>query len=238
MIEFVAETGSTNADLAARLAGGAHVAEGTWLVADRQTAGRGRSGRTWFDGRGNFMGSTVVHERHGDPPLASLALVAGLAVREAVASHAPGALLKWPNDVLVGPAKLAGILLERTGAAVVVGIGVNLAAAPPLEDRASAALADFGAAPSRNAFAADLARLFDQEVARWRGFGLAPIIRRWCAAAHPPGTRLAVATPGGTVAGAFAGLDGDGALRLRLADGAVRVIHAGDVRLAQAREEG
>ena len=107
--------------------------EGHWLVADRQTAGRGRQGREWFDGAGNFMGSTVVHPAFGDPAPGSLALLAGLALhrghRHAPAT-APRAMLKWPNDVMIGNAKLAGILLEREGDTVVVGIGVNLVSAP------------------------------------------------------------------------------------------------------------
>ncbi|MFA7602480.1 MAG: biotin--[acetyl-CoA-carboxylase] ligase [Novosphingobium sp.] len=243
MIEFVPQTGSTSADLAARLRAGTFVPEGHWLVADRQTDGKGRQGREWLDGAGNFMGSAVVHLRFGDPEPASLALVAGLAVHEAVASvvsaqadTAGGAgssgrrlVLKWPNDVMLGAAKLAGILLERVGDSVVIGIGVNLASAPRLPDREAAALG----ASDRDAFAADLARLLDVELDRWRSFGLAPIVARWLAAAHPAGTPLAVGESGETpVTGTFAGLTDDGALRLRLADGATRVIHAGEVRLA------
>lgn len=232
MIQYLAETGSTNADLAARLRAGELVPEGHWLVADRQTAGKGRQGREWLDGAGNFMGSTVVHRRFGDPDLATLALVVGLAVLGAVETRLPAGAegqLKWPNDVLIGRAKLAGILLERVEDAAVVGIGVNLAAAPQLPDRETIALH----APDRDAFAADLARLFDLELDRWRSFGLAPIIQRWLAAAHPLGTPLSVGEPGeAPLNGAFAGLTDDGALLLRLADGETRAIHAGDVRLA------
>ncbi|HEX4847784.1 MAG TPA: biotin--[acetyl-CoA-carboxylase] ligase, partial [Novosphingobium sp.] len=232
----VPETGSTNADLAARLVGAEGLGEGTWLVADRQTAGRGRQGRTWFDGHGNFMGSTVVRPGPGDPPAASLALLSGLAVHEAVAPLIPPpatALLKWPNDVMVGPAKLAGILLERVGDAVIVGIGVNLAQAPDVKGRQTVALSAFGPAPDRDHFASALARQFDLELERWRAYGLDPLIRRWQAAAHPPGTPLLVGEPGeAALEGRFAGLTGDGALQLRLADGTTRVIHAGEVRLA------
>lgn len=230
MIEYLAETGSTSADIAARLREGQFVPEGHWLVADRQTTGRGRQGREWFDGAGNFMGSTVVHPRFGDPDPASLALIAGLAVHQAVTAFpaSAGALLKWPNDVMIGAAKLAGILLERVGDSVIVGIGVNLASAPALPDRETIAL---GGA-DRNSFAADLARLFDLELDRWRSFGLAPIVRRWLAAAHPIGTALVVGEPGeDPLAGSFAGLTEDGSLQLRLADGSTRVIHAGEVRL-------
>lgn len=236
MIDFVSETGSTNADLAARLGAGEYVSEGVWLVADRQKAGRGRQGRAWFDGLGNFMGSTVVHPGPGDPPVASLALLAGLALHEVVAPLVPPpgvALLKWPNDLMIGPAKLAGILLERAGEAVIVGIGVNLAQAPNVEGRETIALSSFGPPPDRNHFAQNLARQFDLELERWRTFGLELVIRRWLAAAHPAGTPLLVGEPGqAALPGQFAGLDENGALQLRLADGTTRTIHAGEVRLA------
>jgi BirA family transcriptional regulator, biotin operon repressor / biotin---[acetyl-CoA-carboxylase] ligase len=232
VIHYLAETGSTNADLAARIRAGDYVPEGDWLVADRQTAGRGRQGRAWFDGDGNFMGSTVVHRRHGDPDGATLALVAGLAVQETVTSRLPEgqeSRLKWPNDVLIGTAKLAGVLLERVDESVVIGVGVNLASAPDLPDRKTAALDS----PDRELFAADLARQFDLELDRWRSFGLPPILARWVAAAHPLGTLLRVGEPGeAPLSGTFAGLTEEGALLLRLADGATRVIHAGEVRLA------
>ena len=235
MIETVPLTGSTNADLAARLRGGEAVPEGHWLVADRQDAGRGRQGRTWFDGAGNFMGSSVVRRAPGDPPAASLALLAGLALHEVIAPLVPPprrAELKWPNDLMIDGAKLSGILLEAVGDSVIVGIGVNLAAAPDLPDRATIALTAFGPAPDRDAFAAALARQFDLELERWRTAGISPMVRRWLLAAHPPGTALVVGEPGAqALAGIFAGLTDDGALQLRLADGTTRTIHAGEVRL-------
>lgn len=235
MIRTVPTTGSTQADLAARLSAGERQAEGEWLVADRQSAGKGRQGRTWFDGAGNFMGSTVVWPTAGDPPPSTLALVVGLALLEAVAPLVPPPALpqlKWPNDVLIGAAKLCGVLLERVGEAVIVGIGVNLAAAPRLEGRETIALASFGPAPDRDLFAASLAQHFDLELSRWRSNGLDPLLRRWQAAAHPLGTPLLVGEPGeAALAGTFAGLAADGALQLRLADGTTRTIHAGEIRL-------
>ncbi len=236
MIRKVASTQSTNADLAAHLASGDSVSEGEWLVADRQTAGRGRHGRAWEGIAGNFMGSTVVRLAPGDPPAPTLALVAGLALHEVLAGRLAlprRCLLKWPNDVLVGDAKLAGILLERVGDAVIVGIGANLAAAPALGDRAAVALADFGPAPDRDLFAAELAAGFAAELARWRMAGLDPILARWHAAAHPVGTRLvASSADDAAVEGEYAGLGADGALRLALADGTTIAVHAGEVRLA------
>ena len=237
MIQFVASTGSTNADLATRLGENERVAEGDWLVADRQLAGKGRQGRIWFDGAGNFMGSTVIHLVPTDPAPGTLALDAGLAVLEAVSpliTPPHVAQLKWPNDLLVGGAKLCGILLERVGDAVVVGIGVNLAAAPEVEGRETMALAAYGPAPDRDTFAATLALCFDRELERWRTFGLEPVLRRWQAAAHPLGTPLLLGEPGKKpVTGQFAGLSVDGALQLRLADGTTRTVHAGEVRLSE-----
>lgn len=240
MICTVPETGSTNADLATRLRAGEGIGEGEWLVANRQTAGRGRQGRTWFDGHGNFMGSTVVHLHERDPAPASLALVAGVALYEAVIpliSNPAELMLKWPNDLMLCGAKLAGILLEREGEAIIVGIGVNLAAAPALPDRRTVALSEFGPAPDRDLFARSLAHSFDREIERWRTFGLEPLVRRWEGIAHPRGTPLAAHPPGEPpLQGGFAGLDASGALLLRLADGSTRAIHAGDVMLAN--EEG
>src|SRR5690606_24127445 len=128
LIRTVPETGSTSADLRARLAAGERPGEGDWLVADRQTGGRGRQGRPWLDAPGNFVGSTVVHLSPQDPPPASLSFAAALAVYEVVLPRIgnPRDLqLKWPNDVLLGGDKFCGLLLEREGGSVVVGIGVN-----------------------------------------------------------------------------------------------------------------
>ena len=240
MIRTVTETGSTNSDLAAQLRSGDLVQEGHWLVADRQIAGRGRQGRKWCDGHGNFMGSTVVHLHDRDPAPASLALVAGLAVYEAVAPllAMPNQLcLKWPNDLILESKKLAGILLERESSAIVVGVGVNLAVAPELVDRETLSLSDLGPTPDRDLFARSLASLFKVELERWRSYGIEPIVRRWQSAAHGVGTKLIVRPPGeDAVDGTFAGLTDDGALRLSLADGSFRVIHAGDVMLATEKD--
>lgn len=239
MIQIVPETGSTNADLIARIRGGEYWPEGQWLVADRQSAGRGRLGREWFDGKGNFMGSTAVHRRAADPPAGTLSLLAGVAVHEAVAWHAPPSAalhLKWPNDLMAQEGKLAGILLEAAGDAIVVGIGVNLADAPEIPERPATALATLGSKVDRDVFAADLVKAFDTELDRWRNAGLAPLVRRWLDVAHAVGTPLSVSEPGGTfLAGTFDGIDDAGTLRLRMPDGNVRSIQAGDVKLAQKK---
>lgn len=232
-IRTVPETGSTNADMLLLAAQGAE--EGLWLRAERQTAGRGRLGRVWTAPPGNFSGSTLVRMRSSDPPAATLALVAAVALHEALCVFLPTsvrAVLKWPNDVLIDGAKLSGILLERSGDAVVVGIGVNLAHHPDLPGRPTTSLAAHGVAVDPATFADVLAEVFACWLVRWRGEGLAPVRTVWLAAAHPVGTALSAHLPNGAVIqGLFDGLDPDGALILRLASGARHVIHAGDVFL-------
>ena len=231
MIRILDETGSTNADL---LALGCDVREGDWLVARRQTAGKGRAGRQWEDGAGNFMGSTVIMLRPGDPLPQTLALVTSLAVAEAVGAvpGAPNVMLKWPNDLLVDGAKLAGILLERAGDSVVIGVGVNLLHAPDVPGRKTAALTDHGARIDPVDFAELLADCFAATLARWRGGAWDALRDAWLARAHPVGTALSVNDrEGQPIVGAFAGLGVDGAALLRLADGTTRPIHAGDVEL-------
>lgn len=140
--------------------------------------------------------------------------------------------IKWPNDLLLDGAKISGILLERADDAVVVGIGVNLAHYPADIDRPATSLAEHGAAPDPADFAETLAEAFARWLGVWRGQGVAPVRARWLERAHPIGTALTARLPdGGAVDGLFGGLDGDGALILRLADGATRVLHAGDVFL-------
>ena len=182
------------------------------------------------------MGSNIVHLQPGDPPASSLALLAGLAAYQAVLPHCsdPASLrLKWPNDLMFAGAKLAGILLEREGDSVIVGIGVNLAVAPNVPGRETLALSKFGPAPDRDLFASCIAGHFTEELQRWRTYGTQPLITRWESAAHPKGTALTVNEQAdGIISGAFDGLLPDGSLRLRLADGTSRAIHAGDVMLA------
>lgn len=231
LIRVVEETGSTNADMLALAAAGA--IEGAWLRAERQTAGKGRQGRAWESPVGNFYGSTLVRLRPTDPPAPTLALVTVVALEEAVRVFLPtGATIKWPNDLLIDGAKLSGVLLERVSDAVVVGIGVNLTHHPELPDRPATSLAAQGVAVEAATFADILAESFARWLSRWRGEGLEPIRQRWLARAHSTGTALTARLPDGSSHdGLFDGLTGEGALILRLADGARHVIHAGDVFL-------
>ena len=229
-IRTVPSTASTNADMLALAAAGA--GEGLWLRAVEQTAGRGRQGRAWVSPPGNLYASNLVRLRPGDPNPATLAMVAAVALDEVLRAYGATPTIKWPNDLLIEGAKLTGILLERSGDAVVVGIGVNLAHSPEGLGRAVTSVAAQGlGAPDPELFLRDLAEAFARWLAVWRS-GLEPVRRRWLERAHPPGTALSVRLPDqAAIDGLFDGLDADGALRLRLASGEVQVIHAGDVFL-------
>jgi BirA family transcriptional regulator, biotin operon repressor / biotin---[acetyl-CoA-carboxylase] ligase len=138
-------------------------------------------------------------------------------------------MLKWPNDLMLSGKKLAGILLERSGARVVVGFGVNLASAPELPDRAGAAL---GGRIEPKAFAPLLAASFARLLSKWRTGEGHSLVRAWEQRAHHPGTKLIIhAGPEETISGRFGGLDPDGALRLVLEDGSIKLVHAADVFL-------
>ena len=171
-IRIVERTGSTNADLLAN----EHAAEGEWLVALQQDAGRGRQGREWVSAEGNFHGSTLVGFGPEDPPAQTLSLAAGLALIEAldVAVSDEPLMLKWPNDLMLAGKKLAGILLERSGDRVILGFGVNLAAAPEVPDRRVASL-DGHMQPE--AFAPLLAGSFSRMLTLWRSTEPSALVR-------------------------------------------------------------
>lgn len=196
---------------------------------------------------GNLYASTLVRLRPSDPPAATLALVAAVALEEAVrsvvasaaadgderrAAKVAGLQLKWPNDLLLDGAKLSGILLERGGVAIVIGIGVNCAHHPDLAERATTSLAAHGVAIRSEALLERLVAVFGDWLARWRGEGMAAVRAAWLAHAHPLGTPLSARLPDGTTLdGRFDGLGPYGALQLRLAGGEQRVIHAADIFL-------
>ena len=169
--------------------------------------------------------------RPDDPAPQTLSLAAGLALAEAIDAAVPAEplMLKWPNDLMLHGHKLAGILLERSGERLAVGFGVNLARAPQLADRQTASLEG---RVTPEAFAPLLAGSFARWLGEWRGNGPEALVRPWQERAHLPGTRLTVHVgTSETVSGRFAGLEPDGALRLKLEDGGIEVIHAGDVEL-------
>ena len=218
----------------ARAAAGAP--EGLWLRADRQDAGRGRLGRVWDSEDGNVFASTIIRLGAGDPPASSLGFLASLAAHETARLIAPDVqiMIKWPNDLLtIKGAKFCGMLLERVDDAVIVGIGMNLFAHPAGLDRPVTDLRSSGGNPPHaQAVMEILAETLQSWLQRWRLGGLAPLLKSWQQLAHPVGTALTVNLPNGEMLqGLYAGLNDDGSLRLRLADGEIHAIHAADVFL-------
>jgi BirA family biotin operon repressor/biotin-[acetyl-CoA-carboxylase] ligase len=211
----------------------------TW-VAEQQTAGRGRQGRTWESPRGeNLLFSTLARLRCAPARLPPVALAVGLAVRDAVAAIAPaaGPVIKWPNDVLVGGRKIAGVLVEAITVgsrveAVVIGVGLNVHTRdfpPEIAERAtSLALAAPGVALDRAALLADvLARIdTDLHVVVARGLGL--LHARLQAADALRGKRVRSDTGDEGVA---AGIDDDGRLLVRRDDAVIARWSAGEVHL-------
>ena len=138
-------------------------------------------------------------------------------------------MLKWPNDLMLSGKKVAGILLERSGDRVVLGFGVNLAAAPDLPDRRVASL---NGHLQPEAFAPLLAGSFSRMLKLWRSSEPSAIVRAWEHRAHLVGTKLSVHLGRDEeISGRFAGLDPDGALRLLLDDGSMQIVRAADVFL-------
>lgn len=207
-------------------------ADGLWMRAERQFAGRGRRGRTWTSEPGNVFTSTLVRPQPGEGPPQQLSFAAALALDYTLQWWVPQDRLglKWPNDVLLDGLKCSGILLEAVPGATVVGIGVNLVHHPEDSERPATSLAAAGIAPpSAQEFVLRLAECFDGCRALWRREGFEPIRERWLARAAGRGGLLAARLGSETLTGRFDDLGPDGALKLRLVDGSVRAIHAGEV---------
>jgi BirA family biotin operon repressor/biotin-[acetyl-CoA-carboxylase] ligase len=243
-ISVAERTGSTNADLVAQARSGAP--EGLVLVAEEQAAGRGRMGRAWVSPPRAALTFSVLLRPDGVPParLGWLPLLAGVAAAGAL--HQASGLdvrLKWPNDVLAGPRKLAGILAETSGGAVVVGIGLNVSTAPeelpppgPGALAATSLLLEGSAGLDRDVL---LRRVLD-ELERWYlawrsaaspgdpdGSGLRSEYLRLCSTV---GRVVRVELPAGQVIeGTAADVDAGGRLVVRGPDGPA-AIGAGDVR--------
>ena len=226
IVQRHARLGSTNDEALRQARDGAP--GGTVVVAARQDAGRGRQGRNWASPPGNLHASFLLRPAVPPARAAEIGFVAALAVAGALDGFVPGARLKWPNDVLLGGAKVAGILSERVDAAVVVGIGVNVAHAPPAMPYPVASLAGHGATATVDAVLAALVAQMEQGLARWEANGFAAVRDAWLQRGPALGQALQARLGARTLAGSFAGLDVDGALLLDTPGGRRRVV-AGDV---------
>ena len=212
-----------------------------WIVALRQTAGYGRRGRRWTQEAGDFAGSLLFAPEAPKEIYGQLSFAAALAVYEALEGLVPTGdmRIKWPNDILVDGAKISGLLLEMAetpaGAALVLGIGINVVAKPADAPYETTRLLDHGlAAPVPPA---DLARRLDGafwvHYDRWLAEGFAPLRAAWLERAAGLGAAITVRAPGETAEGVFDGLDDTGGLVLRMKTG-TRIISAGDVYFGAA----
>jgi BirA family transcriptional regulator, biotin operon repressor / biotin---[acetyl-CoA-carboxylase] ligase len=248
------QIGSTNAEALLRARDGE--AGPMWFVTSEQTAGRGRRHRAWIAPRGNLASSILEVIEISPPVAATLGFAAGLALetalqrvsveaslRSAGSDHMKFAL-KWPNDVLAGRQKLAGILLEAEAVgnnrlAVVVGIGTNVVAAPEGTPTPATSLAALGVQIGAEELFAALSDAWTEFRSIWdngRGFG--DIRKLWLERAAGLGERVAVQTGNAVIEGTFDTLDETGCMIVRAADGRRMPVTAGDVYFGTAASVG
>ena len=232
-LHYYDEVGSTN-DVARELARAGAV-EGTVVIAEGQTRGRGRLGRSWASPKyRNLYLSALLRPPASDAPVARLGLVAGVAVCDAIRESHP-ATIKWPNDVLIGTRKVSGVLAEiEPDGAIILGIGVNLNTAAAdfpadLRDKAGSLFIAGGVPVDRTLFTVRLLIHLEARYVQERRLGFAPIAEAWCEMSAMIGKTIRVDAPGGQVQGVVLGLADDGALRLRLPSGVEHRVVSGDV---------
>ena len=246
------EVGSTNTEALRRAGQGDRVP--VWIIARRQSAGRGRSGRTWFSSEGNLAATLLISPGCEIGHLHQLSLLTGVAVHDALAELAGGSLraaaaglrLKWPNDILLGEAKLGGILIESTmcGGQIMaaVGIGVNIAEAPSIDGRAVATVCGLGAAPSPRELLGGLDRHMRRWLAAWAMGARFDVVRAaWLMRCGGMGQAIEINTGAERVCGVFAGIDETGALlidSITSSSETPRRFTFGDVNLLPRTSEG
>lgn len=249
-IQWFDELTSTQDEAKAQIASGALGGQAVWIAARRQSAGRGRRGAAWTSPPGNLAATLAEPWRGADADAPLLSFFAVLALAEAMESWIEPAdiALKWPNDLMLGGAKAAGILPERVegpdGPWTAIGFGVNVRAAPDIPGRATAAMAD---RLKPGAPALDAAALLDrlaESWSRWRGRIASADLRgvfetaarpAWLARAFGLGETCTVeGGPGERIVGVFEDLGRDGAMLLRTLDG-LKPVSAGEAVFGQAR---
>ncbi len=237
-LHYLDEVDSTNSE-ALRIASSAY-GEKHWVVAGRQTKGRGRRGREWTSKPGNLYASLLLFPEKSLSEAATLSFVAGVAIRQAIVDLAPATgeriRLKWPNDLLIDDKKIAGILLEsslehgRENPAIVIGCGINCAHSPDDAEFPATNLASAGMdiAP---------AALFDRIAIRFHEFygiwspanGFAGIRSQWLKFAAGVGKPIRVRLGSGQVDGIFDSLDAGGQLILLESNNKKTIVTAGDI---------
>ncbi len=247
MIAFRVETlpavGSTNDIVRERAAAGA--AEGLVVTATEQLAGRGRHGRTWRSPPGNLYASLLFRPVRPLGEAATLSLVVGLSLADAIETAAGptlnpalGLRLKWPNDLLAGDAKIAGILLENVAATgeepvIVAGLGVNVEVAPEGLPYPATTLRALGLEITTEALLEQLLARVGPDYECWQRGGFAVLRDRWLARARGIGEPVGVRVGERTVSGRFVAVDEAGHLVLEGPDGRL-ALNAGELFFAPA----
>lgn len=241
-ILLLEDTDSTNAEARRRAEAGERGP--LWIVARRQTAGRGRRGREWVSETGNLYATLLTTTRKAPAEAAQVTFVAALAAADLVCTFVPAPLvtIKWPNDVMIEADKVVGILVEsgphETGGLwLAVGIGINLAEAPTGTERPATSVAahlrgHVHAVPKSADAAEILADHFAIWMDRWETLGFQPILDAWVDRSRGLEGPCTARLGHETLEGMAEGVEADGALRLRLPDGSLRLISAGDVFFA------
>lgn len=215
-----------------------------WVLAECQTAGRGRAGRAWVSVPGNLHASLLTHVNCPHDQAAQLSLVAGVAIVDALLDAGGSTLgdtvrLKWPNDILIGSAKVGGVLVETTsagegeGLAAIIGLGLNLVETPRLEAGVAAThLGKHGVDAAPEEMLSRVAFAMTQRLGEWDdGKGWDGVRQAWVSRSVPLGARVGARFDEGMVEGRFGGLDEDGSLLLIDDSGTQRRITFGDVVL-------
>jgi BirA family transcriptional regulator, biotin operon repressor / biotin---[acetyl-CoA-carboxylase] ligase len=212
-----------------------------WIVANEQTAGRGRRGRDWMSCPGNLAATLLTSGTYQPQVAATLSFVASLALAKACRVLAPALPieLKWPNDLLSDGRKLSGILLEShisgNTTSVAIGFGVNLSESPRGFGIHATSLAECGHQVSRAGMLAQLTDAWSEVYRRWdNGNGFAQIRQEWIAHATGVGQPVSIVVGGREERGIFRTLDGQGRLVLDLPDGRCRTVSAGEVYFGDA----
>lgn len=229
---------STNTEAKRRVALGFH---DQWIVAERQTAGRGRQDHEWISPPGNIYATALFREPGGLPVALKVPFAAALAVSDVIAAHAPSAdaRLKWPNDVRIARRKVSGILVETGGTGpefwVAAGIGINVMTAPENVSQPVTSLVELGMAPVTpiETVLASLRAAFARRLDQARS-GFAGIRTDWLSRAEALGETVHIRAGDLVIEGVFEDLELDGALVLRLPDGSRRSIRAGEVEIPRS----
>lgn len=215
------------------------VAAPFWIVSDEQTGGRGRHGRDWVSLKGNLFASTAQKVAAKGIKLTTLSLVTAMAVHDAIlktSDDTPRLTLKWPNDILSGQAKLAGILIENQSdpnaddTNIVIGFGINIQSSPVISDKDTTCLRNINHHATRDEILNQLILSLDYWIKRWdNGNNFNEIRQSWLERAAPIGAPLTVKIGQEQLTGKFAGLDENGALKLELENKTIKLITGGEI---------